>query len=324
MGLDVEHVVAIDIGGTKVAVGLVAFPAEGAPSVVRRVEIPTCAQEGGERVCSRIEETAREFVAGLSPEERASLKGVGVGSAGVVDPGTGSIRYANDLMPGWGGIALGSRLEQVCGLPVAVLGDVQAHALCEALWGAGKGAGSVLCIAVGTGIGGAFVEDGKVMRGSRGAAGHMGHIASPSASGMPCACGRTGHLECVASGTALGAVFEGRYGRVREGEPVTGKLVNELAAAGDERAVEVVREAGIALGVAAGSLTNILDPDVIVFSGGAGCGGDGWRSDVWRDAIAEGFAGEAIDPLADTPMTFASFGGDAPLVGAAEFLRKSL
>lgn len=84
-------------------------------------------------------------------------------------------------MPGWSGVQLGPRLREDLGLPVAVVGDVQAHALGEAHWGVGKGKFSVLCLGIGTGIGGAYVENGRVMQGFHGAAGHMGHIECSAA-----------------------------------------------------------------------------------------------------------------------------------------------
>lgn len=84
-------------------------------------------------------------------------------------------------MPGWSGVQLGPRLREDLGLPVAVVGDVQAHALGEAHWGVGKGKFSVLCLGIGTGIGGAYVESGRVMQGFHGAAGHMGHIECSAA-----------------------------------------------------------------------------------------------------------------------------------------------
>ena len=85
---------------------------------------------------------------------------------------------------------------------------MQAHALGEAHWGVGKGKFSVLCLGIGTGIGGAYVENGRVMQGFHGAAGHMGHIECSAAAGIPCACGRSGHLESVASGTSIGRMYD--------------------------------------------------------------------------------------------------------------------
>ena len=207
---------------------------------------------------------------------------------------------------------------------VAVVGDVQAHALGEAHWGVGKGKFSVLCLGIGTGIGGAYVENGRVMQGFHGAAGHMGHIECSAAAGVPCACGRSGHLESVASGTSIGRMYDERFGRVDPSRPSVGRDVNDLCRAGDAKATEVIHDAGFALGASLGSLANILDPEVIVLSGGVIHQGPDWRSQTWKDSVHEGYASQALDPLQDTPILIGSLEGDAPLIGAAEHLLASL
>ena len=296
-----KYVCSVDIGGTKIATAIMEYPADGSvPRPVFEAEVPTEAQEGGEAVFQRIEASIK---AALEANPDVEVLGVGIGAAGVVDPKTGAIAYANEIMPGWSGVQLGPRLREDLGLPVAVVGDVQAHALGEAHWGVGKGKFSVLCLGIGTGIGGAYVESGRVMQGFHGAAGHMGHIECSAAAGIPCACGRSGHLESVASGT---------------------RDVNDLCRAGDAKATEVIHDAGFALGASLGSLANILDPEVIVLSGGVIHQGPDWRSQTWKDSVHEGYASQALDPLQDTPILIGSLEGDAPLIGAAEHLLASL
>lgn len=319
---DTRYVCSVDIGGTKIASAIMEYPADGSrPHAVYEDEIPTNAPEGGEAVYARIEGAIRKALA--SDPEREVL-GVGVAAAGVVDPKTGAIAYANEIMPGWSGIELGPRLRESLGMPVAVVGDVQAHGLGEAHWGIGRGRYSVLCLGIGTGIGGAYVEDGRVMRGFHGAAGHMGHIECTTAKGIPCACGRSGHLESVASGTSIGRMFDERFGRVDESRPSVGRDVNDLCRAGDERAVSVIHDAGFALGASLGSLANILDPEVIVLSGGVIHQGPDWRSETWKTSVAEGYASQALEPLLETPILIGELEGDAPLIGAAEHLLASL
>ena len=171
-----KYVCSVDIGGTKIATAIMEYPADGSvPHPVFEAEVPTEAQEGGEAVFQRIEASIK---AALEANPDVEVLGVGIGAAGVVDPKTGAIAYANEIMPGWSGVQLGPRLREDLGLPVAVVGDVQAHALGEAHWGVGKGKFSVLCLGIGTGIGGAYVENGRVMQGFHGAAGHMGHSSA--------------------------------------------------------------------------------------------------------------------------------------------------
>ena len=179
-------------------------------------------------------------------------------------------------------------------------------------------------LGIGTGIGGAYVENGRVMQGFHGAAGHMGHIECSAAAGIPCACGRSGHLESVASGTSIGRMYDERFGRVDPSRPSVGRDVNDLCRAGDAKATEVIHDAGFALGASLGSLANILDPEVIVLSGGVIHQGPDWRSQTWKDSVHEGYASQALDPLQDTPILIGSLEGDAPLIGAAEHLLASL
>ena len=218
------------------------YPADGGvPHPVFEAEVPTEAQEGGEAVFQRIKASIK---AALEANPDVEVLGVGIGAAGVVDPKTGAIAYANEIMPGWSGVQLGPRLREDLGLPVAVVGDVQAHALGEAHWGVGKGKFSVLCLGIGTGIGGAYVENGRVMQASMVLPAYGPHRVLGCA-GIPCACGRSGHLESVASGTSIGRMYDERFGRVDPSRPSVGRDVNDLCRAGDAKATEVIHDAGL-------------------------------------------------------------------------------
>ena len=187
---------ALDIGGTKIGWGIVE--AEDSFTVTERGSIPTLAAKGGADVAARICTLASELI-----ESHPPIAGIAVASAGVVDPATGTIVSATDIMPGWAGTKLGDLLSAHTQLPVRVLNDVHAHGLGEATLGAGRPYRSVLSIAVGTGIGGAFVEDGRVAFGSRGIAGHVGHVHHHFAPDMVCSCGRLGHIESFCSGSGI-------------------------------------------------------------------------------------------------------------------------
>lgn len=305
-----QTVVAVDIGGTKIACGLVTLGAEG--PVIEKVEkVPTEAAQGGEHVLATVLEQVRSAI------ERADQApcGVGISSAGVVDPRSGDITFANELMPGWGGTRLGAEVSASTGLPCRVLNDVHAHALGEARWGGGRDKGSCLVAAVGTGIGGAFVQGGRLLLGAHDEAGHIGHVCCPAAAGVPCSCGATGHLEPVAAGPGIIAEYRRLGGdeTLPDGTPVDGAEIDRRAAAGDEAAQAAEARAGRALGEVLGSMCNMLDPDVVILSGSvAQCG------PAWSDALAEAFRGQAMPPVATTPIVGGELGGDAPLVGAAE------
>lgn len=298
-----RNIIAVDVGGTKVACGIVTF--DGTAPVVRAVEeVPTDAQRGGQAVLATVVAAVR------AAQIRADweVSGIGVSSAGVIDPRTGVVTFANDLMPGWGGIPLGPELQRELGLSTSVMGDVHAHALGEARWGAGRDYASCLVVAVGTGIGGAFVERGSVMLGAHNVAGHVGHVACAEAVGIPCACGAVGHLEPVASGPGIAAEYARRTDVV-----VDGRETVRRAGAGDSDAIAAVSRAGRALGSTLGSLCNVLDPAAVILSGSVATSGK-----IWRDALDDGFAAQAMAPVAATPVVMGRLGGDAPLVGAAE------
>ena len=311
---ETKRVVAVDIGGTKIAAGVVTLGGE-APVVEAVEKVPTAAMEGGRAVLARVLEAIRGALARAEGE----VAGVGISSAGVIDPRTGDVTFANDLMPGWGGTALGAAVTKEFGLPCRVLNDVHAHALGEARWGGGRDAQSCLVVAVGTGIGGAFVERGQIMLGAHDEAGHIGHVCCPAAAGVLCSCGATGHLEPVAAGPGIidEYVRLGGDATQADGTPMDGAEIDRRAAAGDEAAKAAEARAGHALGEVLGSMCNMLDPTCVILSGSvAQCGPN------WSGAMRESFLGQAMPPVQKTPVVDGELGGNAPLIGAAENLVK--
>ncbi|MFF0341522.1 ROK family protein [Kribbella sp. NPDC004875] len=282
---------AVDIGGTKIAAALVTRSGE----IVDRISTPTPARSGGRVVL----QTAGDLVAGLQgPDTR--LVALGIGSAGVVDPASKRVLAATDQLADWVGTDLGALGERF-GVPAVAMNDVHAHAVGEAL-----DTTSMLFLAVGTGIGGAYVVDGSVLFGAHAVAGHAGHVPSVYADREPCTCGGRGHLEAVASGPALVAQY-----RRRTQVDVTD--LREVAQRGDRVAAEVIEFGGTAVGSALGGLVNMLDPETVVVGGGvAGLGA------VWWDALRAEFRREVLPRLADVPVSAARLGNDAALIGAAK------
>lgn len=296
---------AVDLGGTKIAAGMV-LPDHGIAGVRT---VPTPADRGPDAVVSAVVELLRAVYHDSRVHETPI--GIGVGSAGIVDPATGRIRAATDAIAGWAGTPLGDRIEQAFGWPVFVLNDVHAHALGEAVVGAGQTTGSMLLIVVGTGIGGALVVDGQVLSGTHHIAGHLGHVAVPEAEGLACPCGRDGHLEALASGPGMLAALRRAGGTAAEPREVVA-----MAEGGDERAHTVLATCGFAIGRVIGGLLNVLDPEVVVLTGGMA--GAGRR---WWDAVGDGTGHDAMDAVANTPIVHATAGNDAALIGAAQALR---
>lgn len=314
---EVKRVVAVDVGGTKVAAALVTLTDACEPAIEHFGKAPTEAKLGGAHV---LEVIVGQVERVLGEAGADGVCGIGVSTGGVVDPLAGDITYANDMMPGWGGTHLGAELEARFGLKARVMNDVHAHALGEARWGAGRGAESVFVCAVGTGIGGAFVERGHLLLGAHGAATNIGHVTCADARGIPCQCGAVGHVETIAAGPGiLERYLELGGAKVDEkGAPVDGAYISRAAEAGDEAAAAAETRSGRALGEVLGNMVNLFDPECVVLSGSvAKCG------PVWHRALKSGWEGAVMPPQAHTPIRDGQLGDNAPLVGAAENLVRS-
>ncbi|PRZ08863.1 glucokinase [Isoptericola sp. CG 20/1183] len=303
--------VGLDIGGTKMCA--VALDVDG--KVRASLEVPTPAAQGPAAILDLGASLVRSVDVGDgsgpsadddAPSARRTLR-LGVGTAGVVDRGTGTILSATSALPGWAGTPVRDELAaRLGGALVTVVNDVHAVAAAESRWGSAASTRDHLVLTVGTGIGGAVVVDGEVLVGSRRLAGHVGHMSVPEAVGEPCPCGRTGHLEAVASGPAMVAAYRALGGRA-----TTGKDLARAVAHGDGDARRVLRRAGSALGTAIASLAAALDPQVVVVGGGAlRVGAD------LLDAAHRSLAASALPGLADLPLVRAAV-RDGGAVGAA-------
>lgn len=300
-------VIAVDVGGTKIACARVRYEAAAqAPVVVAKRSVPTEARQGGDAVLQKILDIAGE-VLHEAQEKGETVAGIGVATAGRVDVNTGNIAYANEIMPGWWGQPLGDALRERFDVLSAVLGDVQSHALGEARWGAARGAQTAVVMAPGTGLGGGIICHGKIVRGKHGFAGEIG-------STMNTLDANDGNLESVAAGSGI----EARYYDAT-GIHQTGAEISHRAQLGEDIARQTIENAGRALGLALAGWTNIFDPDIAVVSGSVTKAGS-----VWRDALVGAFKERTPGVLADLPIVDATLGDNAPLIGAAENLLDSL
>lgn len=286
--------VGIDIGGTKTVAALVG----PGGAVLDHRRAPTPARSGPAAVLDAAARLAGDLLG------RAGTGPVGVGTAGTLDPATGSIRYATDSLPGWAGTRVADELAARLARPVRVTNDVNAAALGESWVGAGRGRRHLLLVAVGTGLGGAMIRSGQVETGARGAAGEVGHLPAPGAQRLRCGCGRYGHLEGIASGTGLAAAFA-----LATGERITGLAVAERAEAGDATAREVLHRAGSALGAVLAGLVTLLDPQMVLVGGGA--------AGALLPAASAAYLSELPPAWVDVPLLPAALGPDAVVVGAA-------
>lgn len=306
-----RYVVGVDLGGTKTAAGVVGEDG----SVLFTDQVPTLNRAGGEAILDATAGLVRGLIAAAATDG-VTVEAVGVGSAGVINAAEGSVISATDAILGWSGTHITAGLQSRLGLPAAVVNDVHAHALGEALYGAGAGAGTALMVAFGTGVGGSFVVDGHPLLGHRFVGGHVGHFASPLAqhrgTPLPCSCGHAGHVEAIASGPAIHAAYLRLGGSAALSDT---KDVFASARAGDELALSVIATAAAAAGQAVGGLVNILDPAVVVISGGLADAGDLWWADMER-----AMRSELLAPLAEVPVTRAALGNAAAMVGAASLV----
>lgn len=297
----------IDIGGTNTVFAFL-FP-DG--RLLNRTTMPTLAREGGEQLMQRICTQASAMLR----EAPGPVAGVGVGSAGQIDPATGNCRFANDNLPGWTGMPVRQRLEEAVGLPVHVGNDANVAALGEQQYGAGKGVQHLVCITLGTGVGGGIVDGGRLLTGSRGVGGEVGHIIV-QAGGDLCPCGMRGCLEAYASATAIvrrtrSALPAHPASALARVESLTAKAIFAAAAEGDELGRKLVAETAWYLAVGIASMINLLDPELFLIGGGVSLAGEPFLDQVrahlegWEVTRGRG------------RLALCALGDDAGVVGAA-------
>jgi len=294
--------VGIDIGGTKIAAGVV----DPDGRVLTRRDMPTPVSDR-QSLVDAIIALARD----LATEH--AVDAVGVGVAGLVDRAGDTVRFAAHLP--FRDEPLRTELSAVLGLPVVVDNDANAGGWAETRFGAARGAHNALFVAVGTGIGGAIIIDGRLRRGWQGASGEIGHLIVER-DGRPCPCGSRGCWEQYGSGRALVRAAEEAGLDVPHGSAVTA-----AAAAGDERARQVLRGIGGWVGLGIAGLVAVLDPEVVVVGGGVSAAGD-LLLEPTRDSFRSYLTARERRP--EAPIVLAALGPDAGLIGAADLARVSL
>ena len=295
---------AVDIGGTKIAVGMV----DDSGRVLSKTESPTDAHlgyaNGLERILGMLRETARHA--------RVEISGIGIGSTGMVCPFSGAFGDV-DFLPGWQGNNPVEDLAREFQVRVALENDADASALGEAGWGAGKGKSRLVYVTVGTGIGGGIILDGQLYRGADMAHPEIGHhVIDPS--GPPCSCGFRGCWESLATGPAMAAWFK-MNAPADCGYPadLTAKQICQLSQQGDELACRAIEREAYFLGLGLANLVNLFVPDVIVL-GGSVMKSAALFLDGIRRVISQGCR---FVPFDKTELAMASLGEDANLIGAA-------
>ena len=316
--------IGIDIGGTKVAAGVV--DAQGRVVARARRDTPT-------RSPQAVEDLIAELVAELSA--RHEVVSVGIGAAGFVDATRSTVVFSPHLA--WRDeplreaveLRVRERLGRRVGRRTLVENDANAAAWAEYRFGAGRGEPRLVCITLGTGIGGAVVSEGRLQRGRHGIAGEFGHMVVVPG-GHRCECGNRGCWEQYASGNSLGRdgreLARGRSpfahallaGAGGDPEAVRGQVVTAAARAGDPAAVEIVQDTGRWLGTGIANLAAALDPGTFVIGGGASDAGDLLLGPA-REEFRRTLTGRGHRP--EARIVRARLGPDAGLVGAADLSR---
>ena len=308
-----NHFVGVDIGGTKVAAGLV--DADGKILSHERVPMVSISspQDGLNAVLSAI--------AKVISNGTADLAGIGICAPGPLDPKTGIILNPPNV-PCWRDFPLAESVQKLHPVPVKVDNDANAAALAEAKWGAARGYKHVFYATIGTGIGTGIVLDGKIYHGRTGSAGEGGHV-SIDYRGPTCRCGKPGCIEILASGTAIAQrardqVAAGGQSRMLElagGKPaaITGEVIVKAYGDGDALAKEILNEAVEMLAVWLSNMIDLLDPDVIVIGGGAAA-----LYQPFFDQIRERVAMLTVNPRSgEIPVLAARYGADSGIAGGA-------
>jgi glucokinase len=316
-----EYFIGVDIGGTKVAAGLVN--AQGEISYQTRVPMVASDALGGlAAVISAID--AVRAASELDPKSKGLIAGIGICAPGPLDPRTGVVLNPPNV-PGWRNFPLAAEISKATGLAVHVDNDGNAAALAEALWGAGRGYRNVFCATLGTGIGTGIVFDGQIYHGRTGAAAEGGHVTIDYR-GPRCKCGKPGCIEILASGTAIARrasekIAAGQVSSIlrqaETGSVISGEMVGRAYLAGDPLAKDILQETAMFLTVWLGTIVDLLEPDVMIVGGGVTEMLKPFFSEI-RKQLPEW----CINPRSqEIPLVTAHYGAEAGIAGGAALCR---
>ena len=283
-----EKVLGVDIGGTKIRMGII----DASGQILYEEKIPTVIP-----LYPYLEENILRILA-----EQPEVQAIGIGTHGFVDPKQGKVIYAAETLPGWTGTPVKEWLEKATGKRVEVENDANVVALAEAKFGAAQGLNRVVVLTLGTGLGGGVLWDGKLLSGGpHGGAAELGHmILYPN--GVKCACGRLGCSEMYVSGTAL-------QRRIKEaGLPVTPPELFGNAKT-DPAAKKVVEEFTADLALVISSLQAVFDMEMVIIGGGVS-----EAADLWMASLQEKMEAVLLNTV---PVEVARFENDAGILGAA-------
>jgi glucokinase len=317
-----KWLVGVDLGGTTIKMAFVNMYGE----IVHKWEIDTDHSEQGKNIVTDIAKSIDQKLEELD-QPKSKLLGIGMGAPGPVNTETGVI-YQTTNLP-WKNYPLKDVLEVETSLPVVVDNDANIAAIGEMWKGAGNGAKDLICVTLGTGVGGGIIANGQVVRGTNGAGGEIGHMTSIAEGGAPCNCGKTGCLETIASATGIARIAKEKLAKgettsvlqqiYKENGKVTAKDVFDAAKANDELALEIVDYVTFHLGLALANLANGLNPEKIVIGGGVSKAGD-----ILVKHVRTHFDRFAFPRVAEgATIAIATLGNDAGVIGGAWLVKQA-
>lgn len=312
-----KYAFGVDVGGTTVKLGL--FNDEG--QVLDKWEIPTVKDNGGEKVLPDIAASIKNKMQEKNITA-ADLVGVGIGAPGAVNAEGFMVNGAVNI--GWGSFDLAETLKKELDLPVTVKAgnDANVAALGEMWQGGGKGYSNLVAVTLGTGVGGGIIIDGRILTGTNGAGGEIGHIHIEDAETETCGCKNKGCLEQYASATGVTRLANRRLAKddapsVLRGGEISAKTVFDAVKAGDKVAIEIAEQFGEYLGKGLAVVANVVDPQIFVIGGGVSKAGD-----ILFKYIEPSYKKCAFGPCKQAKFALATLGNDAGIYGAAALVLK--
>ncbi|MEW9049637.1 MAG: ROK family glucokinase [Neobacillus sp.] len=319
-----QLIAGVDLGGTTTKLAFVNTTGE----ILHKWEIITDNSNEGQNITKNIVNAIDQKMEDLAIS-KDTLIGIGMGAPGPVDYEKGVILNVVNL--GWkDNFPLKASLEELTGLPALIENDANCAALGEMWNGAGQGAKDIVCVTLGTGVGGGVIANGNIVQGKKGAAGEIGHITAVPLGGSPCNCGKDGCLETIASATGIVRLAlteltkpesKGQLAELyAKDQQITAKDVFDAAKAGDELAIKVVDEVTFHLGLSLANIANTLSPEKIVIGGGVSKAGD-----ILLEGIKANFKKFVFPAIKNsTEITLATLGNDAGVIGAAWLIANKL
>jgi glucokinase len=307
-----EYAFGIDIGGTTVKMGL--FESKG--NLVDKWEIPTRKDNGGSLILSDIAASIKDC---LKKEKisKDDIEGIGIDVPGPVVHET-VVNHCVNL--GWGVLDVAKEVTALTGIKnIKVANDANAAALGEMWKGGGKGHKNVVMITLGTGVGAGVILNGKIVPGSFGAAGEVGHMQMKKDEYNVCGCGKKGHLEQYASATGIVRkaqemlVGSDRPSMLRDAQYLSAKTVFDCAKQGDDLSLEIVEFVGQMMGDACAHISTVIDPEIYVIGGGVSKAGS-----ILIDTIQKHFKEVAFHASENAEFALASLGNDAGMYGSVK------